>query len=165
MIWILQSDWLIRLEKILAILDNLGWYCDVTNVFIHLRQIQIVTRNNGNCNRGIIKFCCKNLIIRNIWNCWTGYTCTCITWFGSVYAFHIPLRFTPVSSTNKTDHHNITDKLLKVTLKTITLNLCFTREQWTFCQWLKPNYRRLKVFVHRCSTFFSIKRNKTVKLK
>jgi hypothetical protein len=26
-----------------------------------------------------------NYIIRNIWNCWTGYTC--ITWFGSLYAF------------------------------------------------------------------------------
>ena len=36
-----QSDWLIRLEKILVILDNLGWYCDVT-VFIRQRQIQIV---------------------------------------------------------------------------------------------------------------------------
>ena len=34
MIWIFQSDWLIGLEKILVILDNLGWYCDVTNVFI-----------------------------------------------------------------------------------------------------------------------------------
>jgi hypothetical protein len=39
----LQSDWLIRLEKILAILDNLGWYCDVTDVFIRQRQTQIVT--------------------------------------------------------------------------------------------------------------------------
>jgi hypothetical protein len=26
----LISDWLIRLEKILVILDNLGWYCDAT---------------------------------------------------------------------------------------------------------------------------------------
>jgi hypothetical protein len=39
----LQSDWLSRLEKNLVILDNLGWYCDVTNVFIRQRQIQIVT--------------------------------------------------------------------------------------------------------------------------
>jgi hypothetical protein len=30
-------------EKILVILDNLGWYCDVTNMFIRQRQIQIVT--------------------------------------------------------------------------------------------------------------------------
>ena len=30
----------------MVILDNLGWYCDVTNVFIRQRQIQIVTRNN-----------------------------------------------------------------------------------------------------------------------
>ena len=30
----------------LVILDNLGWYCDVTNVFIRQRQIQIVTWNN-----------------------------------------------------------------------------------------------------------------------
>jgi hypothetical protein len=43
LISILQSDWLIRLEKILAILDNLGWYCDVSNVFIRQQQIQIVT--------------------------------------------------------------------------------------------------------------------------
>jgi hypothetical protein len=27
----------------LAILDNLGWYCGVTNIFIRQRQIQIVT--------------------------------------------------------------------------------------------------------------------------
>jgi hypothetical protein len=25
----------IRLEKSLVILDSLGWYCDITNVFIH----------------------------------------------------------------------------------------------------------------------------------
>ena len=37
------------------------------------------------------------LIIRNIWNCWTGYTC--ITWFGPVYAFHKPLR--GLSSVNR----------------------------------------------------------------
>jgi hypothetical protein len=42
------------------LLDNLGWYCDVTNIFIRQRQIQIVTWNNRNQNRGIIKFCCKN---------------------------------------------------------------------------------------------------------
>jgi len=30
---------------------------------------------------------------------------------------------TPVSSTNKTDHHDITEILLKVALKTITLTL------------------------------------------
>jgi hypothetical protein len=30
---------------------------------------------------------------------------------------------TPVSSTNKTDHHDITEKLLKVALKTIVLTL------------------------------------------
>ena len=59
LIWILQYDWLIRLEKILVILDN-GWYCDVTNVFIRQRQIQIFTRKNRNQNRGIIKFCCNN---------------------------------------------------------------------------------------------------------
>jgi hypothetical protein len=44
----------------------------------------------GDVNGGIIKCCCKNLIIRNIWNYWIGYTC--ITWFGSVYAFHKQLR-------------------------------------------------------------------------
>jgi hypothetical protein len=51
LIWIFQSDWLNRLGKCLAILDNLGWYCDVTNVFIRQRQIQIqfvVTWNNRN---------------------------------------------------------------------------------------------------------------------
>jgi hypothetical protein len=42
LISILQSDWLIRLENNLVILDNLGWYCDVTNVFIRQRQFQIV---------------------------------------------------------------------------------------------------------------------------
>jgi hypothetical protein len=31
--------------------------------------------------------------------------------------------FSPVSSTNKTDHHNITEILLKVALNTITLTL------------------------------------------
>jgi len=30
---------------------------------------------------------------------------------------------TPVSSTNKTDHHNITEILLKVALNTITLSI------------------------------------------
>jgi hypothetical protein len=29
-------------------LDNLGWYCDVTNIFIRQRQIQIVPWNNHN---------------------------------------------------------------------------------------------------------------------
>jgi len=32
----------------LVILDNLGWYCDVTNTFIRQRQIHIVTWNNRN---------------------------------------------------------------------------------------------------------------------
>jgi hypothetical protein len=27
----------------MVIFDNLGWYCDVTNVFIRQRQIQLVT--------------------------------------------------------------------------------------------------------------------------
>ena len=35
-------------EKFGYILDNLGWYCDVTNVFISQWQIQIVTWNNRN---------------------------------------------------------------------------------------------------------------------
>ena len=39
----MQSDWLIRLEKILIILDNLGWYCDVNYIFIRQRYIQTVT--------------------------------------------------------------------------------------------------------------------------
>jgi hypothetical protein len=30
----------------LVILDNLGCYCDIANIFIHRRQIQIVTWNN-----------------------------------------------------------------------------------------------------------------------
>jgi hypothetical protein len=41
-----QTDtlyWLICLEKILVIPDNLGWYYDITNVFIRQRQIQIIT--------------------------------------------------------------------------------------------------------------------------
>ena len=37
----LQSDWLIGLEQVI-ILDNLGWYCDIANIFIRQRQIQIV---------------------------------------------------------------------------------------------------------------------------
>ena len=37
MIWILQSDWLIRLKKMVVILDNLGWYCEVTSIFIRQR--------------------------------------------------------------------------------------------------------------------------------
>jgi hypothetical protein len=32
---------MIRLEKILVTLDNVGWYCDVTKVFIRQWQIQI----------------------------------------------------------------------------------------------------------------------------
>ena len=69
----------------MVILHNLGWYCDVTNVFIRQRQIQIVTWNNRNQNRGIIKFCYKEYF--NFWTCYT-----CITWFGIVYAFHKLLR-------------------------------------------------------------------------
>jgi hypothetical protein len=47
-------------EKI-VILDNLCWYCDITNnnIFI-LLQIQIVPWNNRSWNRGTIEFCCKN---------------------------------------------------------------------------------------------------------
>ena len=32
----------------LVILDNLGWYCEVADIFICQRQIQIVPRSNGN---------------------------------------------------------------------------------------------------------------------
>jgi hypothetical protein len=39
----MQSDWLIRLEKIVVILDNLGWYFDVENIFIRQRHVQTVT--------------------------------------------------------------------------------------------------------------------------
>ena len=39
----MQSDWLIRLEKIVVILDNLGWYFDVKNIFIGQRHVQTVT--------------------------------------------------------------------------------------------------------------------------
>ena len=35
-------------------------------------------------------------------------------------------RFSPVSSTNKTDHHDITEILLKVALNTITPNPYYT---------------------------------------
>ena len=35
----------------------------------------------------------------------------------------VSLKPTPVSSTNKTDHHDITEILLKVVLNTITLTL------------------------------------------
>ena len=35
LMWILQSNWLIRLEKKLVILGNLGRYCDVTNIFVN----------------------------------------------------------------------------------------------------------------------------------
>jgi hypothetical protein len=31
-----------------VILDNLGWYCDVANIFIHQQQIQIAPWNNHN---------------------------------------------------------------------------------------------------------------------
>ena len=53
------SYWLIHLEKILVILDNLGGCCGISNIFIGQRQIQIVTWNNCNWNRGIVKFCRK----------------------------------------------------------------------------------------------------------
>jgi hypothetical protein len=39
---------------------------------------------------GMKCICYKNLIIRNMLNFWTGYTCT--TWFWTVYAFHKWLR-------------------------------------------------------------------------
>ena len=38
----MQSDWLIRLEKNVVILDYLGWYFDVKNIFIRQRHVQIV---------------------------------------------------------------------------------------------------------------------------
>jgi hypothetical protein len=40
---------------------------------------------------------------------------------------------TPVSSTNKTDHHDITEKLLKVALNTITLTQIFIG-MFLFCR-------------------------------
>ena len=43
-----KSDWLICLEKKLVILDNLGWYWDVTNIFIRQRHVQIFPWNNRN---------------------------------------------------------------------------------------------------------------------
>ena len=48
LMWILQSDWLIRLEKnlVIHVLDNLGWYYDVTKIFIWQRQIQRIPWNN-----------------------------------------------------------------------------------------------------------------------
>ena len=65
MIWILPSDWLIRLEKIVVILDNLGRYCDATNVFIREWQIQIVTWNNRNSNMtSFFRFVNKRAIYR-----------------------------------------------------------------------------------------------------
>jgi hypothetical protein len=39
----MQFDWLIRMEKSLVILDNLGWYFHVNNIFIRQRHIQTVT--------------------------------------------------------------------------------------------------------------------------
>jgi hypothetical protein len=65
LIWILPSDWLIRLEKIVVILDNLGRYCDATNVFIREWQIQIVTWNNRNSNMtSFFRFVNKRAIYR-----------------------------------------------------------------------------------------------------
>jgi len=40
----------------LIILDNLGWYCGVANVFIRQRQIQIVSYNNRNKTEDSIQF-------------------------------------------------------------------------------------------------------------
>jgi hypothetical protein len=41
--------WLADLQgKKLVILDNLDWYCDITNLFIRHQQIQIVPWNNPN---------------------------------------------------------------------------------------------------------------------
>jgi hypothetical protein len=73
------------LGETLVIQDNLGWYCDVTNVFILHRHIQIFPWNNRDQNLRKIKFCCKNVIFMNIWNFWTGYTC--IIWVRNDYAF------------------------------------------------------------------------------
>jgi hypothetical protein len=33
----LQSDWLIGLEQVI-ILDILGWYCDIANIFMSMRS-------------------------------------------------------------------------------------------------------------------------------
>ena len=56
-IWLADSSG----EKLViqCILDNLGWYCDVTNIFIRQRQIQLALWNKCNLNPGIIKFWCK----------------------------------------------------------------------------------------------------------
>jgi hypothetical protein len=44
-----------------VILDNLGWYYAVANIFFRGRKIQIAPWNNRNKNRGIITFRYKNL--------------------------------------------------------------------------------------------------------
>ena len=46
---------------------------------------------------------------------------------------------TPVSSTNKTDHHDITEILLKVALNTITLTLTLNRTKIIKLHHIKQN--------------------------
>jgi hypothetical protein len=61
-----------------------------------------------------------NMHLRNIWNCWTGYTC--ITWFESVYAFHKPLRgrgLLPRRNTS-TEHQKLWSRHLHLKIKILT---------------------------------------------
>ena len=67
---------------------------------------------------------------------------------------------TPVSSTNKTDHYDIPEILLDVTLNTINLNLIRNNLSFTLIinnskylnwKWYSPELIRYKVFLEVCS--------------
>jgi hypothetical protein len=58
---------------------------------------------------------------------------------------------TPVSSTNKTDRHDITETLLKVALNTITLN----QKQTSFCVQFLIGGRFVDIVDHHLRTVFS----------
>ena len=102
--------------------------------------------------------CCKNYIIRTIWNCWTCYTC--IAWFGSASRF-IKRKLTQTrlhvyritcSTISNILHHNI------INLFNIAVNV-FVCKWYRFCLILSfsrmlGQFRWCVIFLNFISVFF-----------